>query len=53
MNLNKTVTDAIKAVENAYYDRQDYPPFKLNTFEDRAIYHAYIIKILKELETKS
>lgn len=42
-----------RKIENAYYDRtsknqKDYPPFKLTVFEDRPVYHRFIIKLIDE-----
>lgn len=38
-----------RTIENAYHERVDYPPFRLISFDDRAVYHQYIIKLIYEL----
>ena len=40
-------------IENAYFTRltkgeKDYPPFKIVGFEDRPVYHHFIIKLIDE-----
>ena len=43
----------LRKIENAYFDRctknqKDYPPFKIDPFNDRAVYHQFIIKLIDE-----
>ena len=49
-----------RKLEGAYHERlmkgpKDYPPFALTSWDDRARYHAFILKLIaeteKELET--
>lgn len=35
-------------IEGAYHSRDDYPPYKLLVWDDRAIYHHYILKLIDE-----
>lgn len=35
-------------IDQAYHARDDYPPFKPMSFEDRPTYHHYIVKLIQE-----
>jgi len=38
-----------RAISGGYHERNDYPPFKVVSFEDRPAYHAYVVRVLKDL----
>ena len=40
-----------KALDASYHDdNENYPPFKLNVFSDRAVYHQYMVKRVRSLD---
>lgn len=45
----ETLEKVIRTINDAYHDRDDYPPYKLMSFDDRAVYHLYILKLIEEL----
>lgn len=45
----ETLEKVKRKINDAYHDRDDYPPYKIASFEDRAIYHQYILKLIDEL----
>lgn len=45
----ETLEKVIRTINGAYHDRDDYPPYQLASFDDRAIYHQYILKLIEEL----
>ena len=48
MNRKEAVDSIKRKINGAYSDRQDYPPFVIMSYDDRARYHAYILKLLDE-----
>ena len=39
-------------IKNAYFDRKDYPPYAIMSWDDRVRYHAFILKIIDEVALK-
>jgi hypothetical protein len=37
-----------RLIDNGYHDRDDYPPFALNSWDDRNRYREYVFKIIDE-----
>ena len=55
MMSNKALALLRQKLQNAYYDRltkgpKDYPPYALMSWDDRAKYHAFILKLIDETE---
>jgi len=48
MNRQEAVASIRRKIENAYSDRNDYPPFALMAWDDRSRYHQFILKLLEE-----
>ena len=48
MNRQEAVDSIRRKIESAYMTRKDYPPFKIMSFEDRPVYHRYIMMLLEE-----
>ena len=44
----ETLEKIRRKINDAYHDRDDYPPYKLDSFTDRAVYHQYIEKLIIE-----
>ena len=44
----ETLEKIMRKINNAYHDRDDYPPYKLDVFTDRAVYHQYMEKLIEE-----
>jgi len=37
-----------RAIDYGYFDRKDYPPYELMTWDDRNLYRKYVFKIMDE-----
>lgn len=44
----ETLEKIRRKINDAYHDRDDYLPYKLDVFTDRAVYHQYIEKLVIE-----
>ena len=42
--------EVLKRANDGYHDRDDYPPFALVSWDDRARWNAYLRKINAELD---
>ena len=42
--------EVLKRANDGYHDRDDYPPFALVSWDDRALWNAYLRKINEELD---
>lgn len=48
--MTKDEAEALKMkIDRGYHDRDDYPPFALDSMEDRIRYGAYVFKIIDEM----
>jgi hypothetical protein len=48
MNREEAKESIRKKIEGAYHERKDYPPYALMSWDDRARYHQYIMKLIEE-----
>jgi hypothetical protein len=48
MNRQEAFDSIRRKLESAYHTRNDYPPYKLASWDDRAEYHRYVMKLLEE-----
>ena len=44
----ETLEKIRRKINNAYHDRDDYPPYQLGIPTDRVVYHRYIEKLILE-----
>ena len=53
MNGKEALERLRRKIEGAYHERltegpKDYPPYAIMSWDDRAIYHRFILKLLDE-----
>ena len=44
--------EVLKAANDGYHNRSDYPPFAISVWDDRILWSDYLTKINDELDSK-